>query len=107
MQPTNLIRAIKESRWDGAFHIMQEEEREATLVLTKYFYKNNIGSELDYVFAFFLLNDNDTIFKITAKVDASEFDFKPFDYKEDDNEQNNILQFLLEHNEFWLKRQKF
>ena len=101
MNPTPIIREISESRWQNAYHIMKSKNLDSIIVEEDFKYKNRISIHDDIitdVYIFFIATFDQVVYKITAKLDASQYlNALP---------RKTLLQFLLEHNETWLRKEK-
>ena len=102
MNPTPIIREIRESVWQDAYDIMKSKDLDSMIVEEDFKYKVRISIHDDIitdVYIFFLATLDQVVYKITAKLNASQYlNFLP---------ERKTLQLLLEHNETWLRKEKF
>ena len=102
MQPTQIIREISESRWQNAYDIMKSKDLDSLIVEQDFKYKVRVSIHDDIitdVYLFFLATLDKVVYKITAKLDASQ-------YLNRLPKHETLLHFLLEHNETWLRKEK-
>lgn len=102
MNPTPIIREISESRWQDAHNIMKSKDLDSIIVEQDFKYKVRTSIHDDIItdaYIFFLATFDQVVYKITAKLNASQYlNFLP---------ERKTLQLLLEHNETWLRKEKF
>ena len=102
MQPTQIIREISESRWQNAYDIMKSKDLDSLMVEQDFKYKVRLSLHDDIitdVYLFFLATLDKNVYKITAKLNASQ-------YLNQLPKHETLLQFLLKHNETWLRKKK-
>ena len=102
MNPTPIIREIRESNWQNAYDIMKSKDLDSIIVEEDFKYKVRVNIHDDIitdVYIFFLATLDQVVYKITAKLDASQ-------YLNQLRERKTLLQFLLEHNETWLRKKE-
>ena len=103
MNPTPIIREIRESAWQNAYDIMKSKNLDSIIVEQDFKYKVRISIHDDIitdVHIFFLATLDQVVYKITAKLNASQ-------YLNTLPKRETLLQLLLEHNETWLRKEKF